>query len=302
MKKITLLFTTILLFGSALQAQNEAIYSIDFTSTWSQATHPHSSGNLPGNAHWSALVGATHNDQVEFLAMGELATPGIKDVAELGSNGVFFSEVTSAMNAGYANQIIDGPAIATASGQVEVNNLQVSTDFPLITLASMIAPSPDWMIAINSVSLLDNNGDWIPQVSIDLYPYDAGTDSGVDYTSANNPTNPAEPISNAQGIAPFSNEIMGTITITLESLNVTNFDTTDFSISPNPANDQLRIISAQPMQTVEIYNALGARVLSQAVVNNREAQINIQELSSGVYLVQTTDSNNRKTVNRLVKL
>ncbi|MCZ6595238.1 MAG: hypothetical protein O6943_10045, partial [Bacteroidetes bacterium] len=64
MKKSFLLLLSISLFSIYSFAQSEATYSVTFTSNWTQTAHPHSSGNLPGNAHWSKLVGATHNDQV----------------------------------------------------------------------------------------------------------------------------------------------------------------------------------------------------------------------------------------------
>ncbi|MBT8262857.1 MAG: hypothetical protein KJO05_08545 [Bacteroidia bacterium] len=80
-------FLPVLLFGLLcgnlmVFSQSEATYSINYTSTWSETTHPHPGGNFPASAHYSKLVGATHNDQVVFLEMGSLATPGIEDIAE----------------------------------------------------------------------------------------------------------------------------------------------------------------------------------------------------------------------------
>jgi hypothetical protein len=57
----------------------------------------------------------------------------------------------------------------------------------------MIAPSPDWFVGVSNFDLCEN-GEWITNRSIDLYPYDAGTDSGVNYTSPNQDTNPKENI------------------------------------------------------------------------------------------------------------
>src|SRR6184192_2093621 len=41
-----------------------AQYQVVFDATWSQATHP---TNWPANAHWSGLVGGTHNENVHFF-------------------------------------------------------------------------------------------------------------------------------------------------------------------------------------------------------------------------------------------
>ena len=102
MKKITLTFILCfgLLFSANILAQSAATYDINFTSTWNSSDH----GTLPGNAHWSNLVGANHNSNISFLEMGGTATTGIENVAEAGSNTVFNSEVQSAINAGNAEQ------------------------------------------------------------------------------------------------------------------------------------------------------------------------------------------------------
>ena len=91
MKNTTLLIA--LLLGFLGMAQSTATYDVTFTSNWSQTTHPHSSGSLPANAHWSKLVGVTHDATISFWELGALASPGIEDVAELGNNTVFFSVI-----------------------------------------------------------------------------------------------------------------------------------------------------------------------------------------------------------------
>jgi hypothetical protein len=58
-----------------------------------------------------------------------------------------------------------------------------------------------------------NGGNWINSATIDLYAYDAGTDSGLDYTSPNQDSNPQDPIAVING-APFDGVQVGTFTIT----------------------------------------------------------------------------------------
>lgn len=304
MKKSFLLLLSISLFSIYSFAQSEATYSVTFTSNWTQTAHPHSSGNLPGNAHWSKLVGATHNDQVVFVEMGGLATPGVEDIAELGSNIIFFTEVNSAIALNYANSVIDGDDLPTAEGQIIINDIISIEDFPLLTLLSMIAPSPDWMIAINSVSLLDTNGDWIDEIILNLYPYDAGTDSGVDYTSTNMNTDPQDPISSKQGMIPFSNEIIGSITITLEGviLGVEDVTLNETVIFPNPASKAITISSSNPLQAIHIYNVLGTEVITLNNLGSNSQLVEVSNLPSGIYLVKVLDSFNNISVKRLVKL
>ncbi len=302
MKKLLLLLLIGVLTGDLVVfAQSEATYSINYTSTWSQATHPHPGGNFPASAHYSKLVGATHNDQVVFLEMGALATPGIENIAELGSNGVFFSEVNTAITNGTANELIDGDDLSTSTGQIDISNVETNEDYPLLTLVSMIAPSPDWMIAVNSVELLDGNGDWKPSISIDLFPYDAGTDSGIDYTSPNLDTNPPDPIASLQGVAPFSNEKMGTLTITLESV-LGNSDQVknDLQLFPNPTYGMVRIKGAQPVNAIEVFNVLGAKVLEQSYSSNR-ADLDISNLPSGIYMFRISNTDGSSVVKKVIK-
>ncbi|MDC8006347.1 spondin domain-containing protein [Aureisphaera galaxeae] len=302
--KIKLLFLSLLISFTQLSfGQSEATYTVVFDSNWSQAAHPHSSGSLPSNAHWSRLVGATHNDGVVFWEMGGLATEGVEDVAELGSNTAFFNEVDAAISNGYSNQAINGPNLGTALGQMVINNLVTTEEYPYLTLLSMIAPSPDWMIGVNSIDLLDGNGDWKDEIIIELYPIDAGTDSGVDYDSSNMNTNPQEPISSLQGITPFSSEIIGTLTITLESVLGTNdLAENKITLYPNPAQNRFTVSHTNSLQSISVYNVLGAQVLKKENINAQTVEVDISALPSGAYLVKTISDSKQESVSRLIKL
>ena len=305
MKRTTILIVLIAFVSLSVFSQSQATYSVNFTSNWSQATHPHSSGNLPGNAHWSKLVGATHNDQVTFLEMGGNASPGIEDVAELGSNTAFFAEINSAISSGDSNLLIDGGSLGTAGGQINISNIVTTEDFPLLTLVSMIAPSPDWMIAVNGVELLDGNGQWKNSISIDLFPYDAGTDSGLDYTSPNNNTNPQDPINSAQGTAPFSSLKIGTLTITLDNVLGISDSTTKgtLQVFPNPATNNITVSNTiDTLSSIEIYNVIGSKVWSNERVNSNQLLIDISHLKSGVYLLRVVNTDGEETTKKVVKL
>lgn len=56
----------------------------------------------------------------------------------------------------------------------------------------MITPSPDRIIAAANILLADDQGNFIKELVIPLYPYDTRTDSGPDYVSANADTRPRE--------------------------------------------------------------------------------------------------------------
>ena len=69
--------------GFSGQAHGDVVqYEITLDATWSNATHPQA---YPSSAHFSGLIGGTHNANVSFWQTDELASPGIKRMAETGS-------------------------------------------------------------------------------------------------------------------------------------------------------------------------------------------------------------------------
>lgn len=228
-----LIVLLIVLIPVAVLAENQqtVMYQVDFTSTWSQATHPHSSGSLPGSAHYSPLIGGSHNSDVVFWEDGALASDGMERMAENGWTCPLCDEIDAAITAGDAYAVITGGALGSATGTV-TTNITMHTDYPLVTLVTMIAPSPDWFVGTNGVSLQGPGGTWLPSVTVDLYPWDAGTDSGTDYSSGNQDTVPADPIASAWNVYPFSDQPMGTYTFTL--ITPTSVGLNTISAGTNP--------------------------------------------------------------------
>ena len=163
-------------------------YTVEFVATWSQSTHPNA---YPAGAHFSPLIGGVHNDQATFWSPGEISTVGIERMAELGATAALRTEVQAAIDAGTAASVIQGSGIVSP-GSTSVT-LQVSTEFPLVTLVTMVAPSPDWFVGVHGLDLRDGTG-WKDELSIDLFTYDAGTDNGVTFTSADIDAVPRQPI------------------------------------------------------------------------------------------------------------
>ncbi|MEM1183223.1 MAG: spondin domain-containing protein [Acidobacteriota bacterium] len=200
----------LLLIALPAHAQDtSAECTVTFDATWSQATHP---VDWPGNAaHFSPLIGATHNDQVIFWQPGDLASPGVRAVAEFGSTGTFSGEINTEIGLGTADAVVSGPAVGISPDTV-MTTFDVELSHSLLTLITMIAPSPDWFVGVHDEPLFEN-GSWISQKVVDLRPYDAGTDSGVSFFSGDQITIPAQPIS-LLTVAPLEGgPSMGTYTI-----------------------------------------------------------------------------------------
>ncbi|KAK9886877.1 hypothetical protein WA026_019135 [Henosepilachna vigintioctopunctata] len=64
----------------------------------------------------------------------------------------------------------------------------------LMSIVSMIDPSPDWIVGISSMELCLRNCSWMEFQTVNLYPWDVGTDDGVAYISPNQPSVPRQRI------------------------------------------------------------------------------------------------------------
>ena len=302
MKKTTLLNTFILLiFFSNIQAQSTADYDISLTTIWTTAQH----SSVPGNAHWSDLIGATHNTEDEFLSIGANATLGIKNVAEFGSNSAFTNEINAAISGGQADKKLQQGFPFAAQVTAAFSSVMVSEDFPYVTLVSMVAPSPDWFIAVNSENLRSgnpsiNNG-WKETYTIDVFAYDAGTDNGTNYGSSNSPNSPVG-ISMVNGF-PINGNKMGTITFTYKSstLSIEDQNTLEtVKIFPNPSQGNITINNAISIETIEIYNILGNLVKSVNTENTQKIELDLNELSQGMYLVRLKDVSGKTKTQKLI--
>ncbi len=196
--------SSVLLLSTAM-AQGTATYRLTFTSTWTASTHPTS---YPGNPHFSGLIGGTHNSSVEFWSIGETASNGIKNMAEFGSKGTLQNEINQAKANNNADMIISGSGLGRPPTST-TTTFTIRPPWNLVTVTSMLAPSPDWFVGVSGLNLLDENNNWRQRHEVELFVYDAGTDSGSDYSSQNQPTNPRENISRIN-TSPFL--VNGTVT------------------------------------------------------------------------------------------
>ena len=61
-------------------------------------------------------------------------------------------------------------------------------------MKSSSGPSPDWIVGVSALELCLRNCSWVENKTLNLYPWDAGTDSGITYMSTNDVTSPREKI------------------------------------------------------------------------------------------------------------
>ena len=63
-----------------------------------------------------------------------------------------------------------------------------------MSILSMLFPSPDWIVGVSALELCLKNCSWVTEKVMNLYLWDAGTDSGTTYLSPKKPTIPQERI------------------------------------------------------------------------------------------------------------
>ena len=176
----------------------EAVYQVEFENLWNPTDHPN---NFPGPAHFTALVGASHNDRVGFWAPGSLATLGVERVAELGSTMSFLSDdVIPQISAGNVLQAYNNSRDIFLGQSATGPTLTVSTEFPLVSLLSMVAPSPDWFVGVHDFDL--STGGTFPETRVVDFTsfYDAGTEDGSGFSLSNPATVPQRAISEVSGV------------------------------------------------------------------------------------------------------
>ena len=67
---------------------------------------------------------------------------------------------------------------------------------------------------------------------------------------------------------------------------------------PNPATDELKVLSSEPIVHVEIYNMIGNKVMQTQISNK---SINVAELNTGVYIFTAKTASGKVLINRFMK-
>ena len=178
-------------------APGAALYRVTFEATWSAATH----ANFPAGAHFSPLIGTAHQPGGLLFAPGQLASVGIKNMAERGNNTALRAEIVALQGQRAARGLlatsgIDSPGLIA-------DTIRLDAAHPRLSVVTMIAPSPDWFVALENENLLGADGQWVAQRTVPALSYDAGTDSGPSFTAADQATTPAAPIARLR-LAPAS--------------------------------------------------------------------------------------------------
>ena len=194
----------------AVATHSRAVYTVTFEGQWTTKATP---GGVPSGAHFSRLVGGVHNADVVFVEVLPLTTasPGIESMAETGGTATLKTEIAAAGDKHLS--VLEGAnnsILATASESLA--GVTLTTDHPRVTLLTMVAPSPDWFVGVSGLSMLDSLGGWRESRTVELHPFDAGTEEGAGFSLTNDGTVPHERITSLLGKGKFSAEPIATLT------------------------------------------------------------------------------------------
>lgn len=155
-------------------------------------------GAMPPNPPFrlfSPMVFASHDADYTMWGEGMMATNGTKYVAETGDPRMLQNELKAQMATGaVCGQATSGPVLG-GMGTTYVG-LEFSTHCHFLSSISMLAPSPDWFVGGRMIDMCDHStGMWKSAFTVQtMFPYDAGTDSGMYFNSSDSATMPPTPI------------------------------------------------------------------------------------------------------------
>ena len=169
-----------------------AEYTDIIKSTWTKRSHPF---EYPSGAHFSGMIGASHNANYSIFALGRKPTPGLERLSEEGKHSPLNDEIRSAIDQGKALEEFESGGLKNFKDSM-VAEVRVDPAHPLVSVVTMLQPSPDWFTGVSSVNLAEN-GAWVSRKTLSVPAYDAGGDDGRTYTAKDRDANPKKPTTRA---------------------------------------------------------------------------------------------------------
>ena len=178
-------------------SQRRATYRVSFLSIWSAGNNGVAP---PANAGFGALIGASHNSDFSLWALNSVASDAFEAMVEEGDGASLRNILMGEIDNQQVGGLIEGAALARAAGSINVL-AEVRCEYPLLSLAMRIEPSPDWFLGLNSVRLTDEGEEWLDRSVHDLFIYDAGTEVGNRFVTSGADQNPPAMVSRLAGNA-----------------------------------------------------------------------------------------------------
>lgn len=172
--------------AGAAAAQEMRSYEVTVALNWQVVD------GKPDDPHWSRLIAVAHSNRYEMFADGDTASSGLALVATNGRVGVLQAELAETRRRDRAGAEVVLPGLPEEAGTFTFT-LALTEQHDHVSFATMLAPSPDWFTGLGGVDLHPGEA-WLDALTLPLWPWDAGVDSGPDYEGPNLPTQPRESV------------------------------------------------------------------------------------------------------------
>jgi len=174
-------------------ACEEAKYEVMFQGLWNKETHPRDFPSSEWLLHFSDVIGASHDINYRVWEAGGYASKGLTQVAKWGSPRTLESELKAESK--HIRTIIKARGLWHPHTNGKTFAIfRTDSKNHLVSLVSMLGPSPDWIVGVSALEMCQANCTWMDRKDIYLYPWDAGVDNGISYESQDQPTSPNQPI------------------------------------------------------------------------------------------------------------
>lgn len=127
---------------------------------------------------FSPITAVTHSPSFSLFRVGEKVSMPVEDVCERGTNVALLA---AARASGMTSSDV-GDNRPIMAGQMRTVRVTATCKYPYLSVLSMIAPSPDWVVQLNNMPLVNKRGQFIKKRYGNLIAYDCGTDDGSDFT------------------------------------------------------------------------------------------------------------------------
>lgn len=94
-----------------------------------------------------------------------LASRGIEEMTDTDGTGALRDELETAMEAEHACPVLPGKGV-DSPGSTEIE-FPIDLNDPLVTLTTMVAPSPDWFVGVRGLDLRNADGASVDSQTVD---------------------------------------------------------------------------------------------------------------------------------------
>lgn len=183
--------------GAAAAACGAGTVAADVRLNWTPKTDAAYPKAVP--AGFGTLVCATHSKGYTMWAAGEPASAAMQALAETGDAELLLEELGEAEDvldfvglkreAEADGAVAEGPPLAAVSELEFSLKVDGGVRATLVSCAAGIVPSPDFFVGVSGMDMCGGAGEWSASATTrqKLRAWDANTDDGEDYDSADRP-------------------------------------------------------------------------------------------------------------------